>query len=110
MSHQDDQGSFLTGFGVGLVAGAAGYFLFGTDKGKKVRQELAEEWETAKAKMEKEGVIENKAASLRQVIGDVVTKVSKELSGAKPQTEKKPKSTKKKTTKKTSSPQKFKGV
>jgi gas vesicle protein len=44
----NDQGSFLTGFGLGLLAGAAGYFLFATDRGKKVQSELTKEWQAAK--------------------------------------------------------------
>ncbi len=48
MSESQDQGSFLTGFALGVFAGAAGYFLFGTDRGHKVRRELQREWDTAK--------------------------------------------------------------
>ncbi len=44
-----DQGSFLTGFTFGLFAGAAGYFMFGTQKGKKLREKLADEWENARS-------------------------------------------------------------
>jgi hypothetical protein len=42
------QGSFLGGFTMGLFAGAAGYFMFGTQKGKKLRERLTEEWENAR--------------------------------------------------------------
>lgn len=38
---QNDQGSFLTGFSLGLFAGAFGYLLFGTDRGKKIRVSAA---------------------------------------------------------------------
>lgn len=48
MTESQDQGSFLTGFALGVFAGAAGYFLFGTDRGHKVRRDLQREWENAK--------------------------------------------------------------
>lgn len=70
-----DQGSFLTGFSLGLFAGAVGYFLFGTDKGKSFREDISQEWDEAKEKMVQEGVIENKDANLRDVINDLVSKV-----------------------------------
>lgn len=47
MANQE-QGSFLAGFTVGLFAGAAGYFLFGTDQGRKIKQQLAKEWQLAR--------------------------------------------------------------
>lgn len=50
--HSDqDSGSFLTGFAVGLFAGAFGYFLFATDQGQSVRQELIKEWQLANQKL-----------------------------------------------------------
>lgn len=51
MARQDDQGSFLTGFTLGIFAGAAGYYLFATDKGKKLRTELNKEWEQARSQI-----------------------------------------------------------
>ncbi len=54
MSQDRDQGSFLTGFTLGIFAGATGYFLFGTDRGGKVREELKAEWTKAQAKLETE--------------------------------------------------------
>lgn len=53
MAHDQDQGSFLTGFTLGLFAGATGYFLFGTDRGAKVRRELKTEWDQAQAGLAK---------------------------------------------------------
>jgi gas vesicle protein len=48
---QSDQGSFLAGFSVGLVAGAVGYFLFATNKGSNLRDSLTEEWAAARSKL-----------------------------------------------------------
>jgi gas vesicle protein len=44
----DDQGSFLTGFTLGIFAGAIGYYFFGTQKGKRMRTELSHEWQQAR--------------------------------------------------------------
>lgn len=74
-----NQGSFLTGFTVGLFAGAAGYFLFGTDKGKKVTERLSDEWENAKEKLADEGVIDNPNLSLREVVGQVLNQVKERI-------------------------------
>lgn len=54
---QNQSGSFVTGFTVGLFAGAAGYFLFATDRGEKVRQELQKEWKEAKDRVQAEGTV-----------------------------------------------------
>lgn len=44
-----DSGSFVTGFGLGLITGAVGYFMFATDRGESVRESLLEEWHRATA-------------------------------------------------------------
>ena len=72
---QKDQGSFLTGFSLGLFAGAAGYFLFGTHSGKKVRQDLSKEWDQAKEKLAQDGIIDDPDASLRDVVHEFVAKI-----------------------------------
>jgi len=46
-SQSDQQGSFLNGFTLGLFAGAAGYFLFGTSKGNEIRTKITKEWQEA---------------------------------------------------------------
>jgi len=45
----NNQGSFVSGLTIGFFAGAAGYFLFGTDKGKKIVKDLEKEWQAARA-------------------------------------------------------------
>lgn len=64
---EDKHGSFLNGFSIGLFAGAAGYFLFGTNKGNDVRKQLATEWEKARVELEKDGVLEQ-GKSLRDMV------------------------------------------
>ncbi len=39
------QDSFKAGLTLGVCLGVAGYFLFGTEKGKKVRTELEQAWQ-----------------------------------------------------------------
>lgn len=64
MAHQDSHpthsgsGNFFSGLFFGTMAGVAGYFLFGTEEGKKARQKLQEEWEKAKGHLIEEGVLE----------------------------------------------------
>lgn len=68
-------GSFLTGVFFGAVAGACGYFLFGTDEGKKARRRLNEEWEKAKQEMAKSGVIQDSAQSLPDAIQHTIQRI-----------------------------------
>jgi len=70
----ENQGNFLTGFTIGLFAGAGGYFIFGTKKGDQVRQQLMKEWEKAKSDLVKQGVIEE-GKSLRELLYEVVEKL-----------------------------------
>ncbi len=63
-----EQGSFMVGFTLGIFAGAAGYYLFATENGEKLRKKLTKEWEEAKANMIEEGVIVNNKISLREFL------------------------------------------
>lgn len=69
-------GSFLSGFTIGLFAGAAGYFLFGTERGAQVRKQLEAEWRAAQSKMYAEGVIDHPNISLRDMLKNFVHKVA----------------------------------
>lgn len=71
MQEQKDSGSFVSGFGVGLLAGVAAYFLFGTEQGKELRQKALSEWESAQDNLtEKTGIEVPK--KLRQTLREVV--------------------------------------
>lgn len=72
-----DHGSFTTGFTLGILSGAAGFFLFATKQGKKVREELSQEWESARDQLKKDGVIENAKASLSETVKSVMDNFSK---------------------------------
>jgi len=43
-------GPFFNGFAIGLFTGAAGYFLFATNEGTKIRAKIREEWQVAQQK------------------------------------------------------------
>lgn len=70
-----DQGGFVAGFSLGLIAGAAAYFLFGTEKGSKLRKQLVEEWDSAREFMAEDGVLKDQQVSLRQFLQNVVEEV-----------------------------------
>ena len=108
MSDNND-GSFLNGFTVGLLAGAVGYFLFGTNKGTDVRKNLAAEWEKAKGELEKEGVIEE-GRSLKEMITGAINKISDSAKTQIPNNKSQPKSKSKISNSKKTTKKKFKGV
>ena len=66
------QSSFTTGFTVGLFAGAAGYYLFGTKQGAQLRRQLVQDWEDAKEHLVEEGVIAHSNVSLRGLLKELV--------------------------------------
>lgn len=69
IASQSEAGSFVTGFTVGLFAGAAGYFLFATKRGKTLRQKIESEWQDAQAHLLTKGSIEESTTNLRDAIG-----------------------------------------
>lgn len=80
MANQD-QGSFLAGFSVGLFAGAAGYFLFGTDRGRQLKHRLAHEWEAARKEMPERGsglVNYSSVTELIQAVGNTIKQAEKQ--------------------------------
>lgn len=68
---QKESGSFMSGFGIGLLTGAAAYFLFGTEQGKELRKKALSEWDSMQGSMSKESGIEM-PKQLRQVMREVV--------------------------------------
>lgn len=102
MARQDDQGSFLTGFTLGIFAGAAGYYLFATDKGKKLRTELNKEWEQARSQV---GTETFQYSSIRDVLYSIAKAMQIDVPAKKDKS-----STKKITRTSTSSKNKFKGL
>lgn len=102
MSEQS-QGSFINGLAIGMFAGAAGYFLFATKDGSKIRKKVENEWQEAKAVLAQEGVIKDKNITISEMITEW-------LGVGQIKTVKKKKTTLKTASKKTKSSTKFKGV
>lgn len=72
-------GSFLTGFVVGVLAGAAGIFFLGTERGKEAVSGLHREWDDVKHKLEKELGTEFEPKSIGQSMRDVLSQVGEYL-------------------------------
>jgi gas vesicle protein len=70
--YQAEHSTFVTGFTIGLFAGAAGYFLFATKKGAQVRKQLSQDWEDAKRHLEKEGALEHAELSLGSYLKELL--------------------------------------
>jgi gas vesicle protein len=104
-ARQSDQGSFLTGFCVGVLSGAVGYFLFATDRGEKVRRSFQDEWQSASKQMVSQSgevAVSSVRSILREVVDHVATKFElQEIA---------PKATQKKKKESTKTSNKFKGV
>ena len=81
MSTQEDSGtpSFVTGFGLGLLAGAAGFVLFGTERGKALRKDLQKAFTEAYQEEITAGVVTGEAVSLRDFLATAFSKVKEEL-------------------------------
>lgn len=79
------QGSFVSGLTIGFLAGAAGYFLFGTEKGKKIVKDLEQEWRLAQADnpqltqmISQQATHQVAASSLLQTIKGLIEKMAEE--------------------------------
>lgn len=70
----ESQNSFATGFTLGVLTGAVGYFLFATERGTKLRYQLLQEWEEAKGRLVDEGIIQDRQIPLRRFLNDVLNK------------------------------------
>lgn len=74
-----DQGSFLMGMTVGMVAGAFGFFLFATDRGEKMRREFLAEWQQAAGQMNPDQtaalnqVVQGQPGTLRSALWTLIT-------------------------------------
>lgn len=66
-----EAGSFVTGFGMGLITGAAAYFLFATEQGKELRKRALAEWEDAQKTITKEAGVEL-PKRFRQLIDEAI--------------------------------------
>jgi gas vesicle protein len=60
-SDELEAGPFVTGFTIGLVMGAVGYYLVGTETGRSIVKTAQKEWETARQQV---------ADNITQVVDD----------------------------------------
>ncbi|OGJ15764.1 MAG: hypothetical protein A2632_02305 [Candidatus Pacebacteria bacterium RIFCSPHIGHO2_01_FULL_46_16] len=49
----EEHGSFSLGFTFGLLAGVAGFFVFGTERGKYARRQFSKQWQEAQTALAK---------------------------------------------------------
>ena len=74
----------MAGFSVGLAAGAAGMFLFGTDEGSELRKELKDYWQEAVHDLLAEGVIENAEQDMWELFKEILDKAAEDVEGHLP--------------------------
>ncbi|MCC6711561.1 MAG: YtxH domain-containing protein [Candidatus Pacebacteria bacterium] len=77
--------NFMTGFSVGLAAGAAGMYLFGTDEGEELREELKAHWKEAVSDLLAEGTIETAEQDMWQLFKDILNKAAGEVEENNPE-------------------------
>ena len=65
---QQHKNSFVGGFALGLVAGAAGFFLFATSEGKKVRQKANQAWQEASSELQAQGLIDDPQTTIHDFL------------------------------------------
>jgi len=73
------QDSFKAGLTLGVCLGVAGYFLFGTDRGKQLRKELDQVWEDH-PELKKKLPASFQSTSFEELIQEVMVEVSSGLS------------------------------
>lgn len=76
--------TFMTGFGVGLAAGAIGMYLFGTDEGEKLRKELKDSWQEAAKDLLAEGTIESAEQDLWELFKEILDKSVGDIEALEP--------------------------
>ena len=79
MSEETQTPPFVTGFGLGLLAGAAGFVLFGTKRGAQLRGDLQKAFAAAYEKELATGEVAGQAVSLREFLSTALEKVKAEV-------------------------------
>jgi len=70
---EENGGSFSLGFTFGLLAGASGFFIFGTERGKHARKQFSKQWKEAHASLAKNS--DEPLLTLRDAYNHVVAAV-----------------------------------
>lgn len=79
MSEETQTPPFVTGFGLGLLAGAAGFVLFGTKRGAQLRGELQKAFIAAYQEELAAGEVAGQSISLRDFLTTAFKKVKEEV-------------------------------
>jgi len=98
-SNTKNYSTFASGFSLGMFLGAAGYFMFKTDDGNKLKMKLEGEWDVARVYLAKSGLIPDANMSLKD-LGDFLLEQGEKSVAMQINSVSKPKPSKK-TTKKT---------
>ncbi|MFZ1721281.1 MAG: YtxH domain-containing protein [Microgenomates group bacterium] len=77
-----DSGSFVTGFTIGLFAGAVGYYLFASKKGTTLLKKVTSEWEKAQKQFPEEITETLSNVNIRSLITNAVDSISKVFESA----------------------------
>lgn len=81
MPESSPHGGFLNGFSLGLLAGAAGFVLFGTKRGEQIRHQLRGEWKQAVQELGAEA-LQAPPATLRDFLHQSFDTFQRELQAA----------------------------
>lgn len=79
MPEEQSTPPFISGFGLGLLAGVAGFVLFGTKKGEVLRRDLQKAFAAAYEKELANGEVAATAVSLREFLSTALEKVKAEV-------------------------------
>ncbi|NCN06627.1 MAG: hypothetical protein GW946_02175 [Candidatus Pacebacteria bacterium] len=82
----EDHGSFSLGFTFGLLAGAVGFFAFGTERGKNARRQFSQQWHDAHKSLAKNPStpVTTLKEAYKQVVSAVFDEPQKKKRVAKP--------------------------
>ncbi len=103
---QSDSGSFITGFTLGIFAGAFGYYAFATKDGKKLTTKISAEWAAAKSTLMSDLIGESNQHSLRDLAAVAKKTILDVLDGMADERPAKASSSVKKTSATTAAPKK----
>ncbi|NCN45402.1 MAG: hypothetical protein COU63_01620 [Candidatus Pacebacteria bacterium CG10_big_fil_rev_8_21_14_0_10_36_11] len=78
------QENFMTGFAAGMAAGAIAMYLFGTDEGEKLREDLKDHWRIAAKDLLAEGTIEDAEQDLWGIFKEILDQASEQIEDHEP--------------------------
>lgn len=73
------QDNFMTGFLAGMAAGAVGMYLFGTDEGAELREEIQDYWKEAAGDLLADGVIQDAEKNIWDFLKETLDQASQQV-------------------------------